>query len=71
MPLQGMLAEPAMREVNRLATRGHRGAKELASYYVGQAVGLMDKEQTVRSVVYDFKADFAEAVERLSRTLED
>jgi NAD(P)H-dependent flavin oxidoreductase YrpB (nitropropane dioxygenase family) len=71
MPLQGMLAEPAMREVGRLAILGHRGAKELASYYVGQAVGLMDKEQTVRSVVYDFKADFAEAVERLSRTLED
>jgi NAD(P)H-dependent flavin oxidoreductase YrpB (nitropropane dioxygenase family) len=71
MPLQIMLAEPAMREVDKLAARGHRGAKELASYYVGQAVGLMDKEQSVRSVVYDFKADFAEAVERLSRTLDD
>jgi hypothetical protein len=29
----------------------------------------MNAEQSVRSVVYDFKQDFAEAVERLSATL--
>jgi len=70
MPLQGLLSRPAMLKIDKLAESGHLGAQELASYYVGQAVGLMDAEQSVRSVVYDFKQDFAEAVERLSRTLD-
>ena len=47
------------------------GAKQLATYYVGQAVGLMNQEQSARSVVYDFMQDYAEAVERLSGTLSE
>ena len=43
--------------------------KALATYYVGQAVGLMNAEQSARSVVYDFMRDYADAVERLSGTL--
>jgi hypothetical protein len=31
----------------------------------------MNTEQSVRSVVYDFMKDYAEAVERLSATLAD
>ena len=69
MPLQGMLARPPMAKVDKLAETGHEGAKELAAYFVGQGVGLMNTEQTVRSVVYEFMEDYAEAVERLSSTL--
>ncbi len=66
MPLQGAIAKPAMAKIDKLAESGHAGAKELATYYVGQAVGLMNAEQSARSVVQDFKQDFADAVERLS-----
>ncbi|MDX2156534.1 MAG: nitronate monooxygenase [Hyphomicrobiaceae bacterium] len=71
MPLQGLVSRPALAKVDKLAEAGHKGAKELATYYVGQAVGLMKHELRARDVVYEFKRDFAEAVERLSGTLED
>ena len=69
MPLQGILTRPVMAKVDKLAEAGHPGAKQLAAYFVGQCVGLMNSEQSVRSVVYDFMTDYAEAVERLSATL--
>ena len=69
MPLQGLLSRPPMLKVDKLAAGGHEGAKAIASYFVGQCVGLMNEEQSTRSVVYDFKRDFYEAVERLSATL--
>jgi len=71
MPLQGLLSRPAMEKIDKLAEGGHDGAKALATYYVGQAVGLMNAEQSARSVVYDFMQDYADAVERLSGTLEE
>ena len=43
----------------------HEGAKQLANYFVGQGVGLMNESRSVRSVVYDFMEDFASATERL------
>lgn len=69
MPLQGLISRPAMAKIDKLAESGHPGAKELATYFVGQAVGLMNTEQSARSVVYDFMEDYAEAVERLSATV--
>ena len=66
MPLQGALSKPAMAKIDKLAAIGHKGAKDLATYYVGQAVGLMNTEQSARSLVYEFMEDFATAVERLS-----
>ncbi|MCA8926582.1 MAG: nitronate monooxygenase [Alphaproteobacteria bacterium] len=69
MPLQGLLSKPAMLKIDKLAESGHEGAKELATYFVGQAVGLMTAEQSARSVVYDFMEDYAAAVERLSATV--
>lgn len=71
MPLQGLVAKRALARVDKLAESGHPGAKALATYYVGQAVGLMNAEVSARSVVYDFMQDYAEAVERLSGTLSD
>ncbi len=71
MPLQGIISRPPMDKIDRLAASGHEGAKQLATYYVGQAVGLMKQEQSARSVVYDFMEDYAEAAARLSSTLDD
>jgi NAD(P)H-dependent flavin oxidoreductase YrpB (nitropropane dioxygenase family) len=70
MPLQGLLSRPALDKVDRLAANGHEGAKQLATYYVGQAVGLMNAETSAREVVYEFMRDFAEAVERLNATVD-
>ena len=70
MPLQGILSRPPMDKIDRLAAAGHAGAEALATYYVGQAVGLMNQEKSARSVVYEFMEDFADAVERLSDTLD-
>jgi NAD(P)H-dependent flavin oxidoreductase YrpB (nitropropane dioxygenase family) len=70
MPLQGLISRPALDKIDRLAATGHDGAKALATYYVGQAVGLMNHEQSARSVVADFMQDFAQAVDRLNSSLD-
>ena len=66
MPLQPMVAEPALQKVNKLAEGGHDGAKDLATYWVGQGVGLMNQSISASDVVQEFKEDFAEAYERLT-----
>jgi len=69
MPLQSLISEPALGKVERLSEGGHRGAQDLATYWVGQGVGLMNASQSVRNVVYDFKEDFINAHERLSKAV--
>jgi NAD(P)H-dependent flavin oxidoreductase YrpB (nitropropane dioxygenase family) len=71
MPLQSFVSEPALRKVDKLAEGGHAGAKELATYWVGQGVGLMNQSKSVRAVVQEFKEDFLTAYERLSTCLAD
>ena len=65
MPLQPMVAEPALAKVNKLAEGGHDGAKNLSTYWVGQGVGLMNQSISASDVVMEFKEDFLEAYERL------
>ena len=71
MPLQSLLSEPVMRRIDVLAQQGNKGAQELATYWVGQGVGLMNKATTVRDVIYEMAQDYAEAAERLSATMSD
>lgn len=71
MPLQSLLSEPVLRRIDLLAEQGDPGAQELATYWVGQGVGLMNKATTVREVVYDMAQEFAEAAEHLARVLAD
>lgn len=65
MPLQGVVANAAFRKINQLAQGEHEGAKRLANYFVGQGVGLMNESKDVRTVVYEFMEDFADASDRL------
>ena len=69
MPLQGVLSRPAMDKIDTKASAGHEGAVALSTYYVGQAVGLMNEEKSVKTIVYEFMEDYVEAVDRLSKTL--
>jgi len=71
MPLQSLVSEPALARINKLAESGDPGARALATYWVGQGVGLMNSTQSARSVVFDFMQDFAAAAERLGSLLED
>ena len=66
MPLQPMVAEPALQKVNKLAAGGHEGARDLATYWVGQGVGLMNQSISASDVVQEFKEDFINAFERLN-----
>lgn len=71
MPLQSFVSEPALRKIDKLAEGGHEGAQQLATYWVGQGVGLMNQRKSVRAVVQEFKEDFLAAYERLSTCLAD
>ena len=66
MPLQTLISEPALRKVDKLAEGGHEGARELATYWVGQGVGLMNQPMSVRQLMQEFQEDFLAACERLS-----
>ena len=70
MPLQGLISEPALGRISKLSESGHEGAKALATYWVGQAVGLMNEPTTSKQVVYDFMEDFGLAIERASGLIE-
>jgi NAD(P)H-dependent flavin oxidoreductase YrpB (nitropropane dioxygenase family) len=71
LPLQSMLCEPVLRRVDRLAEAGHPGAQALATYFVGQGVGLMNKVKPAREVVLEFIEDYVAAAERLGASLDD
>ncbi len=71
MPLQGVVANAAFRKINKLAQTNHEGARQLANYFVGQGVGLMNESLSVRQVVYQFMEDFAAACERLSNLVDE
>ncbi|MBP1823303.1 nitronate monooxygenase, partial [Mycobacterium sp. OAE908] len=43
MPLQSIVSEIVLRRLDVLAEKGNKGAQELATYWVGQGVGLMNK----------------------------
>jgi NAD(P)H-dependent flavin oxidoreductase YrpB (nitropropane dioxygenase family) len=69
MPLQSLVSEPALRKIDKLAQGGHAGARDLASYWVGQGVGLMNQETSVRNVMQEFQEDFLAACETLQAVL--
>jgi NAD(P)H-dependent flavin oxidoreductase YrpB (nitropropane dioxygenase family) len=69
MPLQSFVSEPALRYVDKLSQSGHAGARDLATYWVGQGVGLMNEPISTGAVVQQFKEDFARAYERLAKAV--
>ncbi|WP_235302707.1 NAD(P)H-dependent flavin oxidoreductase [Sphingopyxis sp. MWB1] len=71
MPLQSLVSEPALRKVDKLSEGGHEGAKALATYWVGQGVGLMNEAMSAGQVVQAFKEDWIAAAERLNGFLEE
>ncbi len=66
MPLQSLVSEPALRQIDKLSEGGHEGARALATYWVGQGVGLMNEAMGAGQVVQEFKEDWIAACERLN-----
>ena len=71
MPLMSLVSEPALSRVTKLAEGGHQGARNLATFFVGQGVGLMNDIQDTRTVVREFMEDYLAATEKLSATLDE
>jgi NAD(P)H-dependent flavin oxidoreductase YrpB (nitropropane dioxygenase family) len=69
MPLQSIISDTAMSKILKLANGGHVGAQKLASYFVGQGVGMMNSPRSVRETVRDFMEDYLAAAERLAESL--
>lgn len=69
MPLQTFISEPPLRLIDKLSEGGHAGAQELATYWVGQGVGLMNAPISAGAVVQQFKEDFLRAYERLANAV--
>lgn len=66
MPMQSLIAEPAIRQATKSAEGGNAAALPLVTYFVGQGVGMVEAVTSARTVVQDFMNDYAEAVERLN-----
>lgn len=66
MPMQSLIAEPAIHRATKAAEGGNAKARELVTYFVGQGVGLVSNITSARSVVQDFMQDYATAVETLN-----
>lgn len=71
MPVQSLISEPALRQIDKLSQAGHAGAKALATYWVGQGVGLMNEAIDAGQVVQAFKEDWLNACSRLNAFIEE
>jgi NAD(P)H-dependent flavin oxidoreductase YrpB (nitropropane dioxygenase family) len=70
MPLQTALINDSLLRFNQAA--GHPGARarELATYFVGQVVGSLDRVRPTRSVVLDMVEEFIDTVGRLENLVD-
>ena len=71
MPLQSMLVAEAQRRIHRVAHKADSGARQLATYFVGQVVGQMNEAKPARRVVAEMVQEFTEVMERLNGLVEE
>jgi NAD(P)H-dependent flavin oxidoreductase YrpB (nitropropane dioxygenase family) len=70
MPLQTALVNDPLVRINQAAAHGGAQARELATYFVGQVVGSMDRVRPTRSVVLDMVEEFIDTIGRLEGLVE-
>jgi len=71
MPLQSVLVADSQRRIQRVAHKADTGARELATYFVGQVVGQMNEPKATRRVVAEMIEEFVATMERLDRLVAD
>ncbi len=70
MPLQSALVgEPQVR-INQAAAHPGAKARDLATYFVGQVVGSLDKVRPTRAVVLEMVEEFIDTIGRLDHLVE-
>jgi NAD(P)H-dependent flavin oxidoreductase YrpB (nitropropane dioxygenase family) len=70
MPLQSALIGDPQVRINRAAAQADSKARELATYFVGQVVGSLNKVQPTASVVLEMVSEFIDAVGRLEELVD-
>jgi hypothetical protein len=70
MPLQSALIGDPQIRINRAAAQPDSEARQLATYFVGQVVGSLNKVQSAASVVLDMVSEFIDAVGRLDELVD-
>jgi NAD(P)H-dependent flavin oxidoreductase YrpB (nitropropane dioxygenase family) len=70
MPLQSALIGDPQRRINRAAAHSDANARELATYFVGQVVGSMNKVQPSASVVLEMVSEFIDTIGRLDELVD-
>jgi NAD(P)H-dependent flavin oxidoreductase YrpB (nitropropane dioxygenase family) len=63
MPLQPVLVAEAQARIHREATKEGTGARDLATYFVGQVVGQLDRVKPARQVVREMMEEYADVVQ--------
>jgi NAD(P)H-dependent flavin oxidoreductase YrpB (nitropropane dioxygenase family) len=71
MPLQTMLTASAQQRIARSSSREGSGAQQLATYFVGQGVGLLDRVRPAKEVVADMVAEYLDVAGRFAAQLSD
>lgn len=70
MPLQtALITDPQIR-INQSASQPDSKARELATYFVGQVVGSLNKVSPARSVVLDMVSEFIDTVGHLNELVD-
>ena len=69
MPLQPILTDGSQALINRSAHHPGSGAEKLATYFVGQIVGSMNRSRPAGQVVLDILEEFIESCESLAKQL--
>lgn len=70
MPLMAMLSQPALVQTEKAADAGNEKAYQLATYWAGQGIGMIEDIRSAASVVQTFKEEFAEGVSGLVAQLD-
>jgi NAD(P)H-dependent flavin oxidoreductase YrpB (nitropropane dioxygenase family) len=70
MPLQTALIGGPQRRINQAAAHADSNARDLATYFVGQVVGSMNKVQPTSAVVLEMVSEFIDAVGRLEELVD-
>jgi NAD(P)H-dependent flavin oxidoreductase YrpB (nitropropane dioxygenase family) len=71
MPLQTLLTAGAQQRITRSSARPGSGAQQLATYFVGQGVGLLDRVRPAREVVASMVEEYLEVAGRFAAQLGD
>ena len=70
MPLQTALVGDSQFRINQAANQPDAKARELATYFVGQVVGALDRVRPTRSVVLDMVSEFIDTVGQLEQLVD-